>query len=135
MRNFSRIAHPITTLQRKGKRFEWSKKGQKAFEYLKEKLTTAPILKVPDPHGQFVVVTDALGEGLGGVLIQNDQVIAYKSKKLKNYEQNYALHDLELAAIVHTLQMWRHYHMRKPFELRSDHQGLKYTFTQPNLNT
>ncbi|XP_059068640.1 uncharacterized protein LOC131859116 [Cryptomeria japonica] len=132
--NFSRITHPITSLQRKGKRFEWSEKCQAAFELLKEKLTAVPILKVPDPDDQYLVVTDASREGLGGVLMQRDQVIAYESRKLKNYEQNHAPHDLELAVIVHALQMWRHYLLGKPFELRSDHQGLKYIFTQPNLN-
>ena len=66
--------------------------------------------------------------------MQEEQVIAYESRKMKNYEQNYAPHDLELAAIVHALQMWRHYLIGKPFELRSDHQTLKYIFTQQNLN-
>ena len=66
--------------------------------------------------------------------MQEDQVIAYESRKLKIYEQNYAPHNLELAAIVHALQMWRHYLIGKPFELRSNHHGLKYIFTQPNLN-
>ena len=105
-----------------------------AFDLLKEKLTTAPILRVPDPQKQFVVITDASGEGLGGVLMQDDQVVAYESRKLKNYEQNYAPHDLELAAIVHALQMWRHYLIGKPFELKFDHHNLKYIFTQQNLN-
>ena len=66
--------------------------------------------------------------------MQNEQFITYESKKLKNYEQNYAPHDLELAAIVHALQMWRHYLIGKPFELKSDHHSLKYIFTQQNLN-
>lgn len=68
-RNFSRIAYPITSLQRKGKKFIWTEKSQSAFEYLKEKLTTTPILKVPDPQKQFVVIIDASGEGLGGLLM------------------------------------------------------------------
>lgn len=59
-----------------------------------------PILKVLDPKGHFMVVTNASREGLGGVLMQDGQVIAYESQKLKNYEQNYAPHDLELATIV-----------------------------------
>lgn len=134
VRNFSRIAYLITSLQRKGKKFIWTKKCQSAFEFLKEKLTTTPILRILDPQKQFVVITDASGEGLGGVLMQDEQVIAYESRKLKNYEQNYAPHDLELVAIVHALQMWRHYLIRKHFELRFSHHGLKYIFTQPNLN-
>lgn len=101
--NFSRIAFPITSLQRKGKKFEWTKKFQVAFDLLKEKLTTTPILKVLDLDGEFIVITDASGEGLGGILMQEGKVIAYESMKLKPYEKNYASHDLELAMIVHAL--------------------------------
>lgn len=89
---------------------------------------------VPNPNGHFVVITDASGDGLGGVLMQDGKVVAYESRKLKQYEQNCAPHDLELAVIVHALQMWRHYLLGKSFELKSDHQGLQYIFTQPNLN-
>jgi hypothetical protein len=78
---------------------------------LKELLTSAPILKIVDPNENFVVCTDACKEGLGGVLTQNGHVISYESKKLKEHERNYATHDLELASIVHALNMWRHYLM------------------------
>ena len=62
-------------------------------------------------------------------------MICYESRKLKEHEKNYATHDLELAAIVHALKMWRHYLMGRRFELRIDHCGLKYLFDQPSLNT
>jgi hypothetical protein len=101
---------------------------------LKELLTSAPILKIVDPNENFVVCTDACKEGLGGVLTQNGHVISYESRKLKEHERNYATHDLELVAIVHALNMWRHYLMGKKFELRTDHSGLKYLFEQPTLN-
>ncbi|KAH9312042.1 hypothetical protein KI387_027077, partial [Taxus chinensis] len=74
-----------------------------------EQLTSTPILAVPDPNGDFTVVTDASGEGLGGILLQNDHVIAYESRKLKLHELNYVPHDLELVVIVHAVQVWRHY--------------------------
>ena len=90
---------------------------------LKQKLTSAPILVIPDPNGHFVVMTDASGDGLGCVLMQDGKVVAYESRKLKQYEVNYAPHDLELAAIVHALQMWQHYLLGKPFELKIDHMG------------
>lgn len=64
-----------------------------------------------------MVKIDASRDGLGGVLMHEDQVIVYESMKLKNYEQNYTPHDLELASIVHALQMWRHYLIGKSFEL------------------
>jgi hypothetical protein len=97
-------------------------------------LTSAPILRIVDPEEDFIVCTDACNEGLGGVLSQNGFVICYESRKLKDHERNYATHDLELAAIVHALRKWRHYLMGKRFELRIDHNGMKYLFDQPNLN-
>jgi hypothetical protein len=131
---FSKISHPITSLQKKGTKFEWTPKCEENFNLLKELLTSAPVLKIVDPNESFVVCTDACKEGLGGVLMQNGHVIGYESRKLKEHERNYATHDLELAAIVHALRMWRHYLMGKRFELRTDHIGLKYLFEQPTLN-
>ena len=66
--------------------------------------------------------------------MQDGHVISYESRNLKEHEQNYATHDLDLAAIIHALKMWRHYLMVKKFELRTDHYGLKYLLEQPNLN-
>lgn len=79
---------------------------------------------MPNLNGHFTVITDASGEGVGAVLMQEGQVLAYESRKLKQHELNYALHDLELATIVHALQMWRHYLLGKPFELKIDHARL-----------
>jgi hypothetical protein len=106
---FSKIANPITELQKKNKKFVWTEKCAKAFRRLKELLTTAPILKVPDMDADFLVCTDASKEGLGGVLMQDGRVIAYISRKLRRHEENYATHDLELLAIVYALKVWRHY--------------------------
>ena len=103
---FSAIAHPITSLQRKGVKFEWTEKCQNRFEQLKLKLTTAPILKIADPDKEFVVCTDACREGLGGVILQVNSVIAYESRKLETHEQNYSAYDLELAVVIHALKMW-----------------------------
>jgi hypothetical protein len=80
------------------------------------------------------VCTDACKEGMGGVLSQEGFVVCYESQKLKEHEKNYATHDLELVAVVHALRKWRHYLMGKKFELRTDHNGLKYLFDQPTLN-
>jgi hypothetical protein len=131
---FSRIAHPITSLQKKGVRFEWTSDCERSFQHLKSLLTSAPILRIVDPNEDFVVCIDACKEGLGGVLSQNGHVVCYESRKLKEHERHYATHDLELAAIVHALNMWRHYLMGKIFELRTNHSGLKYLFGQPTLN-
>jgi hypothetical protein len=131
---FSKISHPITSLQKKGTKFEWTLKCEKNFNLLKELLTSEPVLKIADPNESFVVCIDACKEGLGGFLMKNGHVIGYESRKLKEHERNYATHDLELASIVHTLRMWRHYLMGKKFKLRIDQIGLKYIFEQPTLN-
>ena len=104
--NFSKIAHPITSLQRKGKKFIQSDKCEEAFQYLKECLTSAPVLVLPDPCKEFVVCTDASLDGLGVVLMQDGRVITYESKKLKDHELNYPTHDLELAVVMHALTKW-----------------------------
>ena len=77
LEEFSKIAYPITSLQKKGKKFEWTKKCEESFNKLKHLLTTAPILKIADPFKDFVVCTDACNEGLGGVLLQDNYVLAY----------------------------------------------------------
>ena len=66
--------------------------------------------------------------------MQDNHVICYELRMLKKHQNNYATHDLELAAIIHALKMWRHYLMGRRFELRTDHCGLKYLFDQPTLN-
>jgi hypothetical protein len=131
---FSKIAHPITSLQRKGMKFQWMSDCERSFQHLKQLLTSAPILRIANPNEDFIVCTNAGNEGLGGVLSQNGFMIFYESRNLKDPERNYATHDLELAAIVHSLRKWRHYLMGKRFELRIDHNGLQYLFDQPNLN-
>jgi hypothetical protein len=131
---FSKISHPITSLQRKGVKFQWTLDCEKSFQHLKQLLTSGPILRNADPNEDFIVCTDACKEGLGGVLTQNGFVICYESRKLKEHERQYATHDLELAAIAHALRKWRHYLMEKRFGLRTDHNGLKYLFDNPTIN-
>jgi hypothetical protein len=131
---FSRIAHAITSLQKKEKKFQWTEQCENSFQQLKQLLTSAPILKIDDLSKDYVVCIDACKEGLGGVLSQEGFVVCYEYRKLKEHEKNYATHDLELAAVVHALRKWIHYLMGKKFELRTDHNSLKYLFDQPTLN-
>ena len=100
---------PLTKLTRKNAPFEWTPECEQSFQDLKEKLTTAPVLTLPNPHGPFEVYCDASKKGLGCVLMQNKSVVAYASRQLKPHERNYLTHDLELAAIVFTLKIWRHH--------------------------
>ncbi|XP_073153285.1 uncharacterized protein [Henckelia pumila] len=82
---------------------------EKSFLVLKKKLMTAPVLAIPEGTGRFVIYTDASKSGLGAVLMQDGKVIAYASRQLKIHEKNYPTHDLELAAVVFALKLWRHY--------------------------
>ena len=100
------IDYPITSLYKKGNKFDWEEICNEIFNKLKHLLTTTPILKIAGPFKDFVVCTDACKEGFGWVLIQENYVLEYESKKLKEHEQNYATHDLELASIIHALKMW-----------------------------
>ncbi|GKA18198.1 putative reverse transcriptase domain-containing protein, partial [Tanacetum coccineum] len=106
---FSRLALPLTKLMRKGEKFVWNDEREKSFEELKQRLVSAPILTLPSGSGGFQIYSDASKKGLGCVLMQHGKVIAYASRQLKPYEVNYPTHDLELAAVVFALKIWRHY--------------------------
>ncbi|GAB2236277.1 hypothetical protein Droror1_Dr00028206, partial [Drosera rotundifolia] len=131
---FSSIALPLTNLTRKVTKFVWTDSCEKSFQKLKEKLTTAPILALPSDGEGFVIYSDASYQGLGCVLMQNGRVIAYASRQLKPHEKNYPTHDLELAAVIFALKLWRHYLYGVSCDLFTDHQSLKYIFTQKELN-
>ena len=109
VQGFSRIAAPLTKLTRKDVKYDWVDAYQQSFEELKSRLTSAPVLALPNGRDGFVVYSDASRKGLGCVLMQNDRVIAYASRQLKNHEENYPTHDLDLAAVVFALKIWRHY--------------------------
>jgi hypothetical protein len=109
--DFSRIAKPKIELLKKGVKFVWSEDFDKAFHTLREHLTSAPVLTQPNMSKPFEVFCDASGTGLGCALMQDNRVIAYASRALRPHEKNYPTHDLELAAVVHSLKIWQHYLM------------------------
>jgi hypothetical protein len=115
-------------------KFDWSSKCNEVFEKLKVLLTTAPVFAPPDIEKPFDVYCDASGSGLGCVLMQEGRVIAYASRQLHQHEEHYPTHDLELAAVVHALKIWRHYLLGNICHLYTDHKSLKYIFTQLELN-
>src|SRR3954463_547935 len=131
---FSSIARPMTQLLKKDKKFEWTDKCEASFQELKKRLISAPILIMPDITKPFDVYCDASKIGLGCVLVQEGKVISYLSRQLKQHEQNYPTHDLELAAVVLALKTWRHYLIGNRCDIYSDHKSLKYIFTQKELN-
>ena len=131
---FSKIAAPLTKLTRKDVKYDLVDAYQQSFEELKSRLTSAPVLALPNGRDGFVVYSDASQQGLGCVLMQNNMVIAYASRQLKKHEENYPTHDLELAAVVFALKIWRHYLYGVPCRIFTDHKSLQYIFTQKELN-
>ena len=105
IKDFSRLAAPMTRLTRKGVKFEWDDLCEKAFQELKMRLTSTSILIVPEPEQRYTVYYDASRDRLGCVLMHSKRVVAYGSRQLKNHEQNYPTHDLELASIVFALKI------------------------------
>ena len=131
--DFSQLATSMTKHTRKEVKFEWNGRCEKAFQELKRRLTSAPILIVPERGQGYIVYCDATKAGLGCVLMQSGRVVAYGSRQLKNHEQNYPTYDMELAVVVFTLKIWRHYLYGEQFEMYSNHKSLKYIFTQRDL--
>ena len=92
-------------LLKKDKKFNWTEACEKSFQELKGRLTTTPVLVLPNNHKSFVIYCDASRLGLGCVLMQEGKVVAYASRQLKPHELNYPTHDLELAVVVHALNI------------------------------
>ena len=134
IKDFSRIAAPLTKLTRKDVKYVRFDKCKEAFLKLKHLLTNAPVLVVPDGNHGLVVYTDACGIGLGAVLMQKGKVIAYASRQLRPHEVRYPTHDLELEAVIFALKIWRHYLLEEKIELYIDHKSLRYLFSQKELN-
>ncbi|GJV06334.1 putative reverse transcriptase domain-containing protein [Tanacetum coccineum] len=122
---FSKIAKPMTKLTQKKIKFEWGDKQEAAFQLLKQKLCSAPILALPEGSEDFIAYCDASKKGLGAVLMQREKVISYASRQLKIHEKNYTTHDLELGAVVFALKIWNQKELnmrqRRWLELLSDY--------------
>ncbi|KAF8072332.1 hypothetical protein N665_1126s0002 [Sinapis alba] len=130
----SSIAQPITKLTGKDVKFAWSEECERSYSALKDMLTSAPVLVLPEADQPYVVYTDASISGFGGVLTQHGKVIAYASRQLRKHEGNYPTHDMEMAAVVFALKIWRSYLYGPKVQILTDHKSLKYIFTQPELN-
>jgi hypothetical protein len=128
IKDFSKISAPLTKLTQKHVVFKWNELCENSFQQLKDCLTSAPVLALPSSGGGYAVYCDASRIGLGCVLMQHGKVIAYASRQLKRHEQNYPTHDLEMAAMIFSLKIWRHYLYGKTCEIYTDHKSLKYIF-------
>ncbi|GKA11087.1 putative reverse transcriptase domain-containing protein [Tanacetum coccineum] len=134
IKGFLKIAKPITKLTQKNVNFDWSEKAEAAFQLLKQKLCSAPILALPEGSENFVVYYNASRKGLGTVLMQREKVIAYASCQLKIHEKNYTTHDLELGVVVFALKMWRHYLYGTKCIVFTDQKSLQHILDQKDLN-
>ena len=134
VQDFSRIVAPLTRLTQKNVRFQWTEACEASFQKLKDCLTSAPVLALPSGSRGYTVYCDSSRVGLGCVLMQHGKVIAYASRQLKRHEQNYPTHDLEMAAVIFALKIWRHYLYGETCEIFTDHKSLKYIFQQRELN-
>ncbi|GJT52457.1 putative reverse transcriptase domain-containing protein [Tanacetum coccineum] len=131
---FSKITKSMTKLTQKEVKFDWGEKEEDAFQLIKQKLCSAPILALPEGSEDFVVYCDASHKGLGAVLMQREKVIAYASRQLKVHEKNYTTHDLELGSVVFALKLWRHYLYGTRCTVFTDHKSLQHILDQKDLN-
>jgi transposase InsO family protein len=141
IRAYSEIAAPLTDLTRKDKKFEWTAREQKAFDMLKERLSTADVLAHPDPKRPYEVMTDASDFAISGVLSQKQddgttRPIAFYSAKMNDAERRYATHEKELLGLIRAVEHWRCYleGNEHPIILLSDHRSLQHLSTQPKLS-
>ena len=135
IQNYAQRTLVLTRMLRKDRAWEWLLECQKAFEDIKTALTTAPVLALPDFSKPFDVVCDASGLGLGAVLLQDGQPIAFESRQFSSAEQNYSTTEQELLACVHALKVWRCYlEGAGEFTLHTDHGANTFLDTQPNLS-
>ncbi|KAG7572474.1 Zinc finger CCHC-type superfamily [Arabidopsis suecica] len=134
VKDFSTLAAPLTEVIKKDIGFKWEQAQDDAFHALKEKLTNAHVLVLPDFLKTFEIECDASGVGIGAVLMQDKRPIAYFSEKLGGATLNYPTYDKELYALVRALQTWQHYLWPKEFVIHTDHESLKHLKGQQKLN-
>ena len=134
IQGYSSLTSPLHTLTHKNTPFAWTDQHTTIFNQLKEALVSAPVLKLPDFSLPFQIVSDASLLGTGAVLMQEEHVIAYSSKKFGPAEKNYTTGEQELLGVHNALTEWRCYVEGNECTLITDHNPLVYLSTQPNLS-
>ena len=140
--SYTELACPLYELEKKDKEWDWSEECQRAFENLKSKLTSAPVLVMPDFTKPFILQTDASYVGVGAVLCQEhnvegekvDKPIAYVSRALRKAERNYAAYEIELLALVYAIKQFRNFIMGSRFLVQTDHRALQWLRTSKDLS-
>ncbi|GKV30882.1 hypothetical protein SLEP1_g39653 [Rubroshorea leprosula] len=133
IQGYSARATPLTDLLKKKVSWEWTTECQRAFEDLKQAVSQEPVLALPDYGKPFEMHTDASNLAIGGVLMQDGHPIAFESRKLNDTERRYPVHDKEMTAIVHCLQVWRHYLLGSRFVIKTDNVAMSYFQRQKKL--
>ena len=130
IKSFADIARPLHRLTEKKRQFTWDDNCEEAFNELKRKLTTSPILAYPTTGGEFILDTDASDSGIGAVLSQvqdgTERVVGYASRALSKPERNYCVTRRELLAVVHFVKNFRQYLYGQKFTIRTDHGALRW---------
>ncbi|KAL1203462.1 RNA-directed DNA polymerase-like protein [Cardamine amara subsp. amara] len=133
VQNFSTIAAPLASVIKKDVAFKWGPAQEEAFNKLKDSLTHAPVLVLPNFNKTFEIECDASGTGIGAVLTQEGKPVAYFSEKLHGASLNYPIYDKELYALVRSLETWQHYLLSREFVIHTDHETLKHLRGQTTL--
>lgn len=134
VKDFSTIAAPLTEIIKKSVGFKWGEVQEKAFQTLKNKLCSAPVLRLPDFSNSFKLECDASGIGIGAVLMQEKRPITYFSEKMTGTQLNYSTYAKELLTLVRALQVWQHYLLPNEFVIHTDHESLKWLKGQGKLS-
>jgi hypothetical protein len=140
IQDFLHIAKPLHTLTTKDQKWDWTPECQAAFDTLKARFTSLPILILPDPTKPYRIKCNASDYTTGAILSQQDNnskwhPVAYLSKAMLPAKRNYDIYDKELLAIVHTFEAWRHYleGSTHAIDVFSDHSNLTYFTTAQRL--
>ncbi|KAJ9702790.1 hypothetical protein PVL29_004498 [Vitis rotundifolia] len=134
VKDFSTLAIPLTEIVKKFVGFKWGSEQDRVFIEIKERLCGALLLALPNFSKTFEIKCDASRIGIGAVLMQEKQPIAYFSEKLNGATLNYPTYDKELYALVRTLETWQHYLWPKEFVIHTNHESLKHLKGQGKLN-
>ncbi|KAJ8751836.1 hypothetical protein K2173_026032 [Erythroxylum novogranatense] len=129
IKHYGTIAAPLNRLMSK-EGFIWTQEAAEAFEHLKQTLSHAPVLRLPDFSQPFVIECDASGSGIGAVLMQQNQPIAFFSEGLKGAALKYSTYEKEMLAVVKSVRKWRPYLLGNSFIVRTDHRSLKFLLEQ-----
>jgi hypothetical protein len=129
VKNYGKIAAPLATLLKKNS-FTWTPVTAQDFQTLKTAMCTTPVLALPDFTKTFVLECDASGKGIGTFLMQEGRPLAFTSKQLSERNLEKPIYKKEMLAIMHVVDLWHPYLLGKRFQIKTNHQSLKYFLEQ-----